>query len=601
VVVCQVEKQQSPKILISPLFLERTLSSPHVEMKRYKSFAEDWFYEQHQKKRTKKSEQRMMILADQQTKELVKNELLKLRQNYKPFKVRSDPGKFPLIFTIVFHPTHQMNVDFEGVQLRITIDEDYPIGSFPVIDSVESLKTQPLPAGLLRKLQTSLQNQCRVMYDRQTREIKVPILLDLLDWFDRNCASLVMDMQYVESYMAENADGSSCRRYAFKVGLVTEQSSSALSSISDIVSQGGQNNKKKASAETGKNIGNSSKTHDEFNDRNSNESDQEELSSDEEGDSDDDDDDDGGVDGSNVMISLMHAPLSLSIGSVSEEDVGLAFEYIDLQGISVIECSELSILVLCSRCQKQIPVRNLSATDTFHCECDACKKEISVTFHPVPIINNDTDEDADKSIIGKQWAQIELSGCAFFDTLPACEFRALCFECSTVNLVGTLRPRTHNSSTCRKCHKDLDIVFNGIKKQELADLAKRLSASTTKGKTSPRSNQKKKATTKVQGITEGRPLPNNGTCKHYKHSKRWLRFSCCGRAFPCDICHEEQTSDRSIFATRMLCGYCSREQPCGDTCKFCQKKLTKKVFDPSSRKKSAFKTASRKSERQAKK
>ena len=42
------------------------------------------------------------------------------------------------------------------------------------------------------------------------------------------------------------------------------------------------------------------------------------------------------------------------------------------------------------------------------------------------------------------------------------------------------------------------------------------------------------------GVRPGQPLPENGTCKHYSKSYRWLRFPCCGRAFPCDTCHDEQ-------------------------------------------------------------
>lgn len=29
-------------------------------------------------------------------------------------------------------------------------------------------------------------------------------------------------------------------------------------------------------------------------------------------------------------------------------------------------------------------------------------------------------------------------------------------------------------------------------------------------------------------MTVGQPLPDSGTCKHYRHSYRWLRFPCCG-------------------------------------------------------------------------
>ncbi len=31
-----------------------------------------------------------------------------------------------------------------------------------------------------------------------------------------------------------------------------------------------------------------------------------------------------------------------------------------------------------------------------------------------------------------------------------------------------------------------------------------------------------------QALRQGEPLPGLGTCKHYRHSYRWLRFPCCG-------------------------------------------------------------------------
>ncbi len=52
-------------------------------------------------------------------------------------------------------------------------------------------------------------------------------------------------------------------------------------------------------------------------------------------------------------------------------------------------------------------------------------------------------------------------------------------------------------------------------------------------------NKPKKKVVKVPGLKVGEPLANRGTCKHYGHSYRWLRFPCCGRAFPCDNCHNE--------------------------------------------------------------
>lgn len=62
-------------------------------------------------------------------------------------------------------------------------------------------------------------------------------------------------------------------------------------------------------------------------------------------------------------------------------------------------------------------------------------------------------------------------------------------------------------------------------------------------------------------IKSGQPLPNNGTCQHYKKSFRWMRFPCCGKVYPCDKCHNEAETEHEMeMATRMICGFCSKEQ-----------------------------------------
>ncbi|KAK9837114.1 hypothetical protein WJX81_003810 [Elliptochloris bilobata] len=77
-------------------------------------------------------------------------------------------------------------------------------------------------------------------------------------------------------------------------------------------------------------------------------------------------------------------------------------------------------------------------------------------------------------------------------------------------------------------------------------------------------------------IKEGKPLPNAGTCQHYRHSHRWLRFPCCGQRFACDLCHEEGTDGHEMkWALRMICGYCAKEQPLGERCIACGKRLAR--------------------------
>ncbi|KAG2427243.1 hypothetical protein HYH02_014647 [Chlamydomonas schloesseri] len=83
----------------------------------------------------------------------------------------------------------------------------------------------------------------------------------------------------------------------------------------------------------------------------------------------------------------------------------------------------------------------------------------------------------------------------------------------------------------------------------------------------------------------GQPLPGLGTCKHYRHSYRWLRFPCCGVRYPCDLCHEEGAPDGhpAAWAQRMVCGFCSLEQPLGLACRGCGKQLAGSSSNPSGR------------------
>ena len=38
------------------------------------------------------------------------------------------------------------------------------------------------------------------------------------------------------------------------------------------------------------------------------------------------------------------------------------------------------------------------------------------------------------------------------------------------------------------------------------------------------------------------------------------RFPCCGKAYPCDVCHDSKKDHPMERANRMICGYCSQEQ-----------------------------------------
>lgn len=67
------------------------------------------------------------------------------------------------------------------------------------------------------------------------------------------------------------------------------------------------------------------------------------------------------------------------------------------------------------------------------------------------------------------------------------------------------------------------------------------------------------------------PLPKDGTCSHYNNSRRWFRFPCCARVFPCDQCHQQEFLGKHelIWANRMICGSCSAEQVFSSSCRKC--------------------------------
>ena len=71
-------------------------------------------------------------------------------------------------------------------------------------------------------------------------------------------------------------------------------------------------------------------------------------------------------------------------------------------------------------------------------------------------------------------------------------------------------------------------------------------------------------------MAQATPLPDRGTCVHYRHSYRWLRFPCCDALFPCDECHDAAADHAHAWAKRMVCGHCAREQPfSNDSCVSC--------------------------------
>jgi uncharacterized CHY-type Zn-finger protein len=80
---------------------------------------------------------------------------------------------------------------------------------------------------------------------------------------------------------------------------------------------------------------------------------------------------------------------------------------------------------------------------------------------------------------------------------------------------------------------------------------------------------------------EGVALPQNGACKHYKKSFRWMMFNCCDEWYACKQCHDSRATchgsgeDKEVQpSSEMMCGFCSKQQPLENICAACGKMLT---------------------------
>ncbi|KAL3865636.1 hypothetical protein ACJMK2_043007 [Sinanodonta woodiana] len=170
---------------------------------------------------------------------------------------------------------------------------------------------------------------------------------------------------------------------------------------------------------------------------------------------------------------------------------------------------------------------------------------------------------------------LELQGCKAFDlVMQESAVKLGCLNCSQEVTLKSMAPGVLSEMWCHSCHDKMRVATDGVRFTNLAPADVALDAS----KVHQIAVQKKQRLPKDPAIQEGRPLPDYGTCKHFKKSYRWLRFPCCGKCYPCDVCHEEKEDGHEMkYATRMICGFCCKEQPysCDKPCISCSHNVVK--------------------------
>uniref|UniRef100_A0A8D2ZFD1 Nucleoporin NUP42 n=1 Tax=Scophthalmus maximus TaxID=52904 RepID=A0A8D2ZFD1_SCOMX len=214
------------------------------------------------------------------------------------------------------------------------------------------------------------------------------------------------------------------------------------------------------------------------------------------------------------------------------------------ENTATVVAEKITVCLQCNRCKV---TADLFLTGRTACtaQCEKCSASINAAFRPC-MLHHYSD------VLG----YLDLRNVAPADlVLQDCELMVGCLSCSQECPVQNVSYGQTKEFNCEHCHTKLSILAESIRFQYIQPRVDK------SGQSSSAVNSKMIRDPAVQ---KGKPLPEKGTCKHYKQSHRWLRFPCCGRAYPCDGCHDEDQDHPMELATRMICGYCAKEQPYGN-------------------------------------
>eukprot|EP00890_Picochlorum_soloecismus_P006616 jgi/Picsp_1/77/NSC_00077-R1_chy zinc finger family protein len=261
---------------------------------------------------------------------------------------------------------------------------------------------------------------------------------------------------------------------------------------------------------------------------------------------------------------------------------------LQLEGIDAVSLLSVPLELVCRKCNslflKQIDNISVGHKQIHSLvDCTSCGSTSEVTIDPRII-------HAMSNTLGV----IHCSGCLPTDILPPTTVEVQCGSCSrSASMKDALHSGRWNERRCRDCHTKTSFYFDMVmfrllkqsdaKTQSTKDQPHRSVSTATRPKRHDTSRGLHAPDAKLP--VPGEPLPEHGACRHYLHSYRWLRFPCCGRRFPCDLCHEESVEDghEAKWALRMVCGFCSAEQSLAQRCSACGKRLTTTASRPEGR------------------
>ncbi|KAJ1896503.1 hypothetical protein LPJ66_003950 [Kickxella alabastrina] len=240
---------------------------------------------------------------------------------------------------------------------------------------------------------------------------------------------------------------------------------------------------------------------------------------------------------------------------------------IQLTNVSLAHCHSLNLTVRCGRCKSTVelkaiaPTRRADKDQQMWKACDTCTSILGVRFRPDWLFSECTT-------IG----YLDCSSCAPIDLLPS-KFTLSCEPCAMndegvkpVDTTASVGIGATTNTNCRTCYARLGMELHephfvqlqsGLSLGGTANSANMISREVERTR---RTKVNKREELARLGVVPGQPLPDHGACKHFRRSKRWLRFPCCGKTYPCVTCHDDKEDHDYEYAQIMICGNCAKEQ-----------------------------------------
>ncbi|CAL1528789.1 unnamed protein product, partial [Lymnaea stagnalis] len=399
--------------------------------------------------------------------------------------------------------------DVSVFELLFGVPEDYPKKLMTITLPVD----QDLPETVRRYVEISIKEWLEDKKEQLSSAGKVELVFrPFLRWFDRNIEDITTEaLQQLKRELLAKAAGFEfipANRLKDRFRTKSESSEEHEHSLSESEQRGGGSGDEDDSSEEEDDSSNESTT---------------------------DENNDGGA---NVSLSL----------DPDKKGTELALQHLQLrENASALMFETLKLILQCQRCKSHSEL-HVPQNKVMSLRCEKCNQNQFVNYRPALIHQF-------SSVVG----YLDVDGCQAFDLIfQDCRLVVTCLGCSKPTRINGLVTGQMIDGWCQACNARFKLATESVKFSQFVPSGIDTSEFQYILKLVPSTKTKKPP--KDPAIREGCPLPEFGTCKHYKHSYRWLRFPCCGKAYSCDVCHDKKEDHEMILATRMICGHCCKEQ-----------------------------------------